>query len=416
MTPEASSESGPAPSSEPGPDSHPGGNLGPSQQTRAGASFSVVLFATLISFASFYAPQPLMPMLGDAFSVNATTIAWIMGVSFIGLSIAPMTVGLLLRSWSIQTTLWLAVGILGLSQFALALSNDFTWLIAIRVLQSLMFPLIFTGAITYCSRAGTTASRLRRVSIYISATIVGGFVGRIAAGFIGASYGWQAPFLVLGVVLLLASATIYFRVSDNRLQATNSSNTRLLDVIKRPDIRSGLLVIFTSFFTFSATLNALPFRIVALDESAQASAISLVYTGYVIGVFVALSIPRIVLIVGGEIRTTLFGIIILTIGLAGLMVPTLGLLIAVGFLFSGGMFIVHTTLSGFLNSLAGDDVSLVNGVYISTYYAAAAAGSIIPLWFYNQFGWTAFVMMLVVIAILSLWPLRVLNNVIVANK
>lgn len=379
-----------------------------SQHARPGVSFSVVLIATFVSFASFYAPQPLMPMLGEAFSVNATSIAWIMGVSFIGLSVAPMMVGLLLQSRSIQTALWMAVGFLGITQFAFALASDFSILLAIRSLQSLMFPLIFTAAMTYCSRAGTTESRLRRVSIYVSATIVGGFLGRMAGGFIGTYFGWPAPFMVLGILLLLSSASIFFLVSDNRLQTRTGIDARLIDIIKRRDIRAGLIVIFTSFFTFAATLNALPFRIVALDENAPASSISLVYTGYVIGVVIALSIPHIVRLMGSEIRATLLGIGLLVAGLAGLMVPTLNLLIGVGFLFSGGMFIIHTTLSGFLNSLAGNDVSLVNGIYISTYYAAAAVGSIIPLWFYHHFGWTAFVIMLVSIALLSLWPLRIL--------
>jgi len=383
-----------------------------SQQSRPGLSFSVVLLATFVSFASFYAPQPLMPMLSDAFAVNATTIAWIMGVSFIGLSVAPLLVGLLLQSRSIQTALWIAVGVLGLSQFAFASANNFTWLIVIRSIQSLMFPLIFTAAMTYCSRAGNTASRLRRVSIYVSATIVGGFLGRMAGGFLGTAYGWPAPFIVLGGLLLLASAMIFILVSDNRLQARTGADVSLIDIIKRPEIRAGLILIFTSFFTFAATLNALPFRIVALDENAPASSISLVYTGYVIGVFIALSIPHIVRISGSEIRAILLGISILITGLVGLMVPTLQLLIAVGFLFSGGMFIVHTTLSGYLNALAGDDVSMVNGVYISTYYAAAAIGSIFPLWFYHQYGWTAFVIMLVSIAVISLWPLRTLSRAI----
>ena len=55
------------------------------------------------------------------------------------------------------------------------------------------------------------------------------------------------------------------------------------------------------------------------------------------------------------------------------------------------MFLLHSVLSAFLNHLESARKGLVNGLYVSAYYAGGALGSYFPGFVYQWFGWSAFV-------------------------
>jgi YNFM family putative membrane transporter len=88
--------------------------------------------------------------------------------------------------------------------------------------------------------------------------------------------------------------------------------------------------------------------------------------------------------------------------LATLATPWVGVLFAAMFLFCGAMFLVHTTASGLVNQMAGSHHrGLTNGLYVSFYYAGGSIGSFVPGIIYQQFGWSAFLLLLAVICIIG---------------
>ena len=54
---------------------------------------------------------------------------------------------------------------------------------------------------------------------------------------------------------------------------------------------------------------------------------------------------------------------------------------------AGGMFLVHSTLSGFLNHSAVEHKGVVNGIYVSVYYLSGTLGSWLPIALYQSAGW-----------------------------
>ena len=169
-------------------------------------------------------------------------------------------------------------------------------------------------------------------------------------------------------------------------------------------------MIFLVFFTFVALLNALPFRMVAINPDVAASRISLLYLGYMVGIIIAVFIKPLTRLLGGEISTLTAGVTIFLTGIALYGVQNIALMIGVGFLTSAGMFTIHTTLSSYLNSLKPESASVVNGLYISVYYSAGALGSLLPVALYHSYGWTVFLCVMLLSSGLSLWPLAVLRK------
>lgn len=374
-----------------------------------GRSFAIVLVTTFAAFSAFYAPQPLLPHFSREFEVSPTTAALLLTISFVFLAIAPLGFGVVLQRFSAQRLLVTSTALLAMLQFAFAAAPSFGWLLGARTLEGALYPAIFTSAVTYCSRAGEREAIARRVSIYIGTTIVGGLSGRLVGGFVSSWFGWRTSFVLLGILLVGCSVALRFAARDASLPRDGGGNfAATRSILATREFRAGFALIFVVFFTFSACLNALPFRLVDLEPDIPSSRISLVYLGYLIGVAIALNIGRIGRIVGGPLRTMGIALGLFVLGLALMWTRSANALIAIGFLTSAGMFTVHATLSGYLNGLRPAQSGLVNGLYISIYYSAGAAGSVLPLWVYNTAGWSAFLIFLLVTCTVGFVPLALL--------
>lgn len=378
----------------------------------AGRSFRLVLLTTFAAFAALYAPQPLLPFFASHYEVSPTRVALLITVTMIALAVAPLGVGFWLQRYGAQRLLVVATAVLGLLQFAFAAAPTFSLLLAARVGQSILYPAIFTAAVTYCSKQGECNAIAKRISQYIAATIVGGLGGRLIGGYVSSWAHWTTTFYCLGALLLLCSAGLFFAARDASLPASikGASWSATREIIADKTFLSGYIFIFLVFFTFVATLNALPFRMVEVDPDVKSSSISLLYLGYMVGIVIAVSIKPITLALGGEIRTMTLAVAVFLCGLAMYGVHNISLMIGVGFLTSAGMFTIHATLSGFLNGRKPDSASLVNGLYISIYYSAGALGSLLPVALYHAFGWSVFLVTMFICCALSLVPLTVLRR------
>lgn len=366
-------------------------------------NLAIVLVTTFVVFSSFYAPQPLLPFFSQHFSVSATTTAWLVTAPFLVLCAAPLFYGALLQRISAKILLLMAVTVLSVLQLTFAASETFTHLLFVRTLQALVYPAIFTAAVTYCSQAGDRREVSSRVALYIAITIVGGLGGRLISGLVSSWFHWTVVFqLIAGALLLCALLLLRIKPDSPTASDNNSTNhSKLSTVLKNRTFQSGYLLIFSTFFAFSATLTALPFRLVDLTPDVTPLQISLVYSGYSIGVIIATHTTGLASFFGGRVRAMTVALTVFLIGLATLAISDYPGSIAACFLTAGGMFLIHATLSGFLTSLQPDQASLINGVYISIYYIAGASGSILPLWIYNNAGWNSFLLFISSIAALG---------------
>lgn len=306
--------------------------------------------------------------------------------------------------------LLMASVVLGLSQYWFASVESFNALLLCRVVQSLLYPALFIAAVTYCSQAGGNDRVAARVSLYVATTIMGGYLGRLSSGFMASWYDWTVIFKLLAACLCTCSILLWFATKDTTVRKKNS-DTSIASILRQPTFQAGFCLIFTTFFAFSATLNALPFRLVSIDPDISAATISLVYSGYLAGIIIASNTTRLAQLAGGRVSAMTIALSIFTAGLALLVFANVYWMMAICFLTASGFFLIHSTLSGYLTSLQPQYASLINGVYISVYYAAGALGSLIPLWIYNYFGWTVFLLVIAVIAIAGFYSLKKLPRI-----
>ncbi len=372
-------------------------------------NLSIVVYCTVIGFAILYATQPLLPLFADQWHRPLDDVALLTTATMIPLALGPLLYGYVLEHISTKHLLTVAFGVLTLAQFALATGPDYPVFLALRTVQGVMLPAIFTALMTYSSAAGGQHKTRKNITIYIASTILGGYCGRAISGLLTDLFDWQSAFLFWAAAALAATWATTRLASDPRLRLGKVSLAELRALAARPVYAEGLASAFLLFFVFAALLNFLPFHMRANDPSISQSEIALVYTGYLIGIVIALASLRLIRRLGGERRTLVVGSLVYLAGTAAFALPGNPLAYVSMLAFAAGMFTLHSVLSAFLNHLETERKGLINGLYVSSYYTGGALGSYLPGFVYQAYGWLAFIALLLgLVAVLTVlsWLLR----------
>ncbi|KAA6184542.1 MFS transporter [Thiohalocapsa marina] len=362
-------------------------------------NLAIVIYCTLVAVAVLYAPQPLLPLLAEEWGRPLGETALLTTTTLVPLALGPLVYGYVLEHVSSKHMLILGFSVLTLAQFTLSLGPDYPLFFALRTFEGMVLPAILTALMTYSSSAGGPQRTRRNITIYIAATIAGGFSGRALSGVMTDLFDWQAAFLFWAGAALLATVLTTRLASDSRLRLGRVRFAEIRQLARRPVYAEGLLSAFLLFFVFAAVLNFLPFHMRDNDPEISQSAIALVYTGYLIGVVVALFSLRLIRLFGGERRTLVAGSLVYLLGTAAFALPGNQYAYLSMLVFAAGMFTLHSVLSAFLNHLERDRKGLVNGLYVSSYYAGGALGSFLPGFLYQGFGWGIFIAFLVLLVL-----------------
>jgi len=357
---------------------------------------AVVLFTTFVCFCTLYTPQPLFPLFAGVFAVEADAVSLLVTATLVPLAVAPIFYGYFLQAVPAKTMLVVAVSLLALNQFMFLFAGAFWHLLTLRFIQGLLLPAIFTALMTYCSSMSDEKSVRKMMGLYVATTILGGFCSRLFAGVIADVWGWQWVFLLTAGTMLLSLILLSGIDADAELSFDKLNTKAIGRVWSKPFYRYGYRTLFFVFFVFSGILNLLPFRLGEIDPGIKSAGIALMYTGYLIGIPIAIASERIVAALGGTGRALGLGIFLNMVGLVAYLMDDTGVIFAMMFCFSAGMFFIHATLSGLVNYRAVEHKGVVNGLYVSVYYASGALGSWIPALLYQKIGWRGLMIVLMI--------------------
>jgi YNFM family putative membrane transporter len=346
-----------------------------------------VLLTTFMSMALLYAPQPLFPVLAERFGVSQTTIASIITWSLLPMAVAPLFVGIFMQVVSPRRVLAGSAFLLGASEVLFVMTEAFWGIVAIRFLQGALVSMLLAATMTYVSLQATRVARV--MALYVASSVLGGLLGRLAAGYGAAWVGIPAVFFGIAGLTLVSAGLAWGLTPEPRTPRRSIDLGRLADVLRTPSLTLLYGVVFSAFFVFTALLNYVPFRVSDLGVEGTGTA-GLVYVGFLLGIAASLLSHRVVELVGGTLRAVAVGSLLLAGALALAWVEALLAVMGAVIGASAGFFLLHAVLSGYVNEHAGKKASSVNGLYVAIYYAGGAAGSYVPGLLYETAGWSAF--------------------------
>ena len=165
--------------------------------------FPVVL-AGVCAFLDVYATQPLLPLLQQVFHATKVSVSLTITASTMGVALAAPFVGRLADRRGRKRTIVTAALLLSAVTFLATLSFNLNELILWRFLQGIFTPGIFAIAIAYIHEEWPAAKIGSAMAAYVSGTVIGGFSGRLVAGFTAQHINWRWSFIFLGFLNLIS--------------------------------------------------------------------------------------------------------------------------------------------------------------------------------------------------------------------
>lgn len=360
-----------------------------------------VLTAAALNIFVLYAPQPLLPIYAALYGISEPTAGLIMTATMLPLAIAPLSYGYVLNY--IQTLKLLRASLLLLALFTglTAVVQTFPQMLAVRFVQGLIIPASLTAVMTFLAHPGRSAgwNMQRRMSLYVTATISGGFLGRLLAGVSSSVIDWRSYFFALAAVLFLcffmvrpAAAAAF---GEEKKDASMGTDPTSLEVIRL--CLPVYLSVFLLFFVFCGVLNYLPFRTIELSGSMSGLLTGSMYAGYVSGILTSMGAGKIIRLVGSEEKVMYAGYLLFLVVLAAMLLGQTWALFILLFPFCGAMFLVHCVATAVVNGRAGRRRGTASGMYVTSYYGGGVLGTYLPGLIFKGWGWAAMVCGLLIV-------------------
>lgn len=339
----------------------------------------------------------MLPMFESLFHASKSIVGLTVSASTLGIAISAPFLGAVAERLSRKQVIVFALLALAVPTLLAASSPGLHVLIVWRFLQGLVMPAIFATVITYVGEEWAPTAIALVMSIYVSGTAMGGFLGRLIGGVVAQYLGWHWSFLILGLVTIAGAALIARTLPRERrplpthphpghgaqLRATlhHFRNPRLLATYT---VGFGMLFALVSTFTYvTFYLAAPPFRL-------STAALSYLFAIYLIGLLVTPAGGYLVTRIGMR-RGIVAAIVLCLLGQALTLVHSLPVIIFGGLgLVCTGVFIAQSTAASFLRLAApeGGRVSAA-GLYLSCYYLGGTVGGVLPSVAWNMGGWPA---------------------------
>lgn len=328
----------------------------------------------------------MLPMFEGLFHASKSMVGLTVSASTLGVALSAPFLGALAERLSRKQVIVFSMLVLAVPTLLAATAPGLHALIFWRFLQGLVMPTIFATVITYIGEEWAPTSIALIMSIYVSGTAMGGFLGRLIAGLAAEYLGWHWSFLILGVITLAGSALIARilpresrplpahphpgHTAQMLAMLRHFRNPRLLAIYA---VGFGMLFALVSTFTYiTFYLAAPPFRLSTAD-------LSYLFAIYLIGLLVTPAGGYLVTRIGMR-RGIVLAILLCLVGQWFTLSHSLPIILFGGLgMVCTGVFIAQSIAASFLRIAApeGGRVSAA-GLYLSCYYLGGTVGGVLP--------------------------------------
>ncbi len=346
--------------------------------------------AGFATFVNLYATQALLPTLADAFQTSLAQTGLTITASLVAVALVAPFVGGISDAVGRRRLILGAALLLVIPTLAAAGAPTLPLLIACRFVQGLLLPFIFAVTVAYVADEFDGADTVRATTSYAIGTIVGGFSGRLIAGWTADFLGWRAAFIVLAAVTLAAALVVLLRLPPERrfrpVRGWRGSLGGFQDHFHNRQVLATCIVGFAVLFSIVATFTYANFLLAAPPYGLGPAQLGSVFVVYLFGAAATPLAGRLTIRIG-RTRTVWIGCGIAAAGLLLTLAHPIALIIVGMALVAVGIFTQQVLSIGYVALAARQARSSAVGLYVTCYYVGGAAGGIAPAWVWTHLGW-----------------------------
>jgi len=370
-----------------------------------------VTLAGIGCFFNLYATQPILPLLEIIFHASKVSVGRTVSAATLGVAISAPFCGMLAERIGRRRVIVWSIFLLAVPTIGAATAVGLHQLVVWRFFQGLVMPGIFGVTMAYITEEWPRSQVARVMSIYVSGTVLGGFLGRFLTGvaathslFPFAPPNWRQGFICIGLLDLAFGVVLWRWLPPDTplapLPATGAFG--FLRHLRNPQLVATYAVGFSVLFTLVATFTYVTFYMAAPPFLLTPAELSTVFMVYLVGLIITPLGGVWISHVGS--RTAVVGAV--AGGIAGVLltlVPHLWAVLVGLTLCSSGVFVCQSAASSYIQREArsGGRASAA-GLYVMFYYLGGSVAGVVPgvLWRYGQ--WKACVALIVAVQLISM--------------
>lgn len=350
----------------------------------------VALYAgTIVAYADMYLTQAVLPVLSSEFGVGAARAGLTVSGVVLAIAAASPLYGPLSDAAGRRRVMSVATALLAVATLACAGARTFGALVALRVVQGLFVPGVSAVSVAYAGDRFTPRELPSVVGGIISASLVGGLLGRVLAGTIAAHLGWRASFVAFAALTALAALLLargLAGVEAGERHGLAAAWSGMLRHLRDPPLVGAYLVGASLFFGWIGIFTFLPFRLADPPYGLSTGAISSVYLVYSAGAIVSPFAGRLSARVPPR-RLITAGLLVEAIGIAALLARPLPLVVLGLVVLVTGAMTAQAIAPAFVNVTARTAKGGANALYLTAYYVGGTLGASLPGLALQAVGW-----------------------------
>jgi MFS transporter, YNFM family, putative membrane transport protein len=368
-----------------------------------------VTLAGIGAFFNLYATQPLLPLFEQLFHASKSEVGRTVSAATLGVALSAPFCGALAERVGRRKVIVLSIFLLALPTILAATANGLSQLVFWRFLQGIVMPGIFGVTIAYISEEWPRHRIPQVMSIYVSGTVLGGFLGRIFTGIAATHHlipwvepSWRNGFVAIGAFDIVFGLLLWRWLPPDSPPAegageTANAKTNLSRHLRNPQLLATYAVGFNVLFTLVATFTYITFYLAAPPfglSPAELSALFMVYlVGLIITPFGGVWISRV-----GSQAALIGSVAVSIVGVLLTLIPHLPVILLGLVMCSSGVFVCQSASTSYIQRVAhsGGRASAA-GLYVMFYYIGGSVAGVVPgmLWQFGQ--WKACVALIVLV-------------------
>ncbi|UOO81488.1 MFS transporter [Uruburuella testudinis] len=360
----------------------------------------------VFAFLQVYSVQAVLPLLMQDLQASEVQVGLAVGATVMGVALMSPFMGMLSDALGRKRFIVGSLLFLGIPTALLAGVQSIEMMMVYRFLQGLAVPGITVVLIAYIGEEFGGRAMARLMSLYVSGTVLGGFLGRFLLGHLSELMGWRGAFYVMAALSLASAFFVWkqlpasqnFVPKPNIQTALSTLKAHLHNryVLTACALGACVLCSLVGCFTYiNLYLADEPYRL----NSGQLANIFAVYLiGMVITPLAARLINRF-----GAARTVMVAVLLSMAGVwATLSAPLWGIVAALTVM-SSGVFITQAATISYIAVNVKEGRSLASGLYYMAYYSGGTLGAWLCGLAYAGYGWHGVMALLLAVQLLALW-------------
>ena len=153
-----------------------------------------------------------LPLYADSFDASYLLVSFAVSAAALGTLVTDVPAGALLGWIGLRRAMIAGTGLVAFGTTAVMFQNDYTLFVTLRLVAGIGTALWGLSRHALIAESIAPSERGRAISVFGGINRIGVFGGPALGGFIGTAHGLRAPFLIAGVLALIALAVAVFIV------------------------------------------------------------------------------------------------------------------------------------------------------------------------------------------------------------